>query len=68
MGNFNAQPLLSAMKDIIKVNGIIKLINVNTCFKGQGSCNDIILTIPTEGSHLNTPTITKLEQVAITIY
>ena len=68
MGNFNAQPLFSAMKDIIKVNGIIKLINVNTCFKGQGSCIDIILTIPTGSSHLNTPTITKLEQVAITIY
>ena len=44
MGDFNAQPLDSAMKDFIKVNGLINLIKGNTCFKGQGSCIDLILT------------------------
>ena len=32
------------MKDFIKVNGLINLIKGNTCFKGQGSCIDLILT------------------------
>ena len=34
IGDFNAQPLDSAMKDFIKVNGLINLIKGNTCFKG----------------------------------
>ena len=34
MGDFNAQPLDSAMKDFIKVNGLINLIKGNACFKG----------------------------------
>ena len=43
MADFNAQPLDSAMKDFIEVNGLINLIEGNTCFKGQGSCIDLIL-------------------------
>ena len=37
MGDFNAQ-------DVIKVNGLINLIELNTCFKRQRSCIDLILT------------------------
>ena len=44
MGDFNAQPLDSTMKDFTKVNGSMNLIKENTCFKGQGSCTDLILT------------------------
>ena len=44
MGDFNAQPLDSSMKDFIKVNGLIYLIKENACFKGQDSCIDLILT------------------------
>ena len=44
MGDFNAQPHDSVMKNFIKVNGIINLIKGNTCFKRQGSCIDLILT------------------------
>ena len=43
MSDFNAQRLDSAMKDFIKVNGLINLIKGNTCFKGQGSCINLIL-------------------------
>ena len=44
MGDFNAQPLDSAMKYLIKINGLMNLIKGNTsCFKGQGSCIDLIL-------------------------
>ena len=57
MGDFNAQPLDSAMKDFIKVNGLINLIKGNTCFKGQGSCIDLIDLILTNRrfsfTHLN---------------
>ena len=38
MVHFNVQPLDSAIKDFIKVNGLINLI------KGQGSCIDLIFT------------------------
>ena len=45
MGSFfYAQALHSAMKNYIKVNGLTNLINKNNCFKGQGSCSDLILT------------------------
>ena len=37
------QPLDRAMKNFIKVNGLINLINGNTCFKGQCSCIDLNL-------------------------
>ena len=38
------QPLDRAMKNFIKVNGLINLIKGNACFKGQGSCIDLNLT------------------------
>ena len=44
MGDFNAQPLDSAMKDFIKVNGLMNLFKGNTCFKGHDSYIDVILT------------------------
>ena len=44
MGDFNAQPLDSAMKDFIKVNGLMNLFKGNTCFKGHDSHIDVILT------------------------
>ena len=34
-GDFNAQPLDSAMKDFINVNGLINIIKENTCFKDR---------------------------------
>ena len=43
MCDFNAHLLDSAMKDFIKVNGLINLIKGNTCLKGQDSCIDVIL-------------------------
>ena len=33
MGDFNVEPLHSAMIDFIKVNGLINLIKGNICFK-----------------------------------
>ena len=44
MGDFNAQPHGSAIKDFITVNGLISLIKGNTYFKGQGFCIGLILT------------------------
>ena len=44
MSDFNAQRHDSAMKDFVKVNGLIILIKGNNDFKGQGSCIDLILT------------------------
>ena len=44
MCDFNAQPPDGAKKDFIKVNGLKNLIKGNTCFKGQGSSIDLILT------------------------
>ena len=35
MCDFNAHRLDNAMKDFIKVNGLINLIKGNTCLKGQ---------------------------------
>ena len=44
MGDFNSQPTDSIMKDFMDANGVINLIKSNTCFKGKGSCIDLILT------------------------
>ena len=44
MGDFNSQPTDSIMKDFMDANGFINLIKSNTCFKGKGSCIDLILT------------------------
>ena len=44
MDDFNIQPLDSAMKNVIKVNVLFRLIKEKVFFKGQGSCIDLILT------------------------
>ena len=44
MGNFNGHHHDNAMKDSIKVDGLINLTKGNTYFKGQGFCPDLILT------------------------
>ena len=44
MRNFNSQPTDSIMKDFMDANGFINLIKSTTCFKGKGSCIDLILT------------------------
>ena len=43
-GDFNSQPTDSIMKDFMEANGFVNLIKSNTCFKGKGSCIDLILT------------------------
>ena len=43
MGDFNAKPLDSIMKDFIKVNGLVNLMKANTCFKGHGSYIELTL-------------------------
>ena len=42
MSDFNAQPLDSAIKNFIKVNGLINLIKGNACVKGQSSYCELI--------------------------
>ena len=44
IGDFNSQPTDSIMKDFMEANGFVNLIKSNTCFKGKGSCIDLILT------------------------
>ena len=44
MDDFNSQPTDNIMKDFMDANGFINLIKSNTCFKGKGSCIDLILT------------------------
>ena len=44
MGDFNSQPTDSIMKDFMEANGFWNLIKSDTCFKGKGSCIDLILT------------------------
>ena len=44
MKDFNSQPTDSIIKDFMNANGLINLKKSNTCFKGKGSCIDLILT------------------------
>ena len=44
MGDFNLQPNESVLKDFLSSNNLTNLIKSNTCFKGSGSCIDLILT------------------------
>ena len=37
-------PIVNILKDLTEANGFINLIKSNTCFKGKGSCIDVILT------------------------
>ena len=44
MGDFNLQPTVPVLEDFLSSNNITNLIKSNTCFKGSGSCIDLILT------------------------
>ena len=43
MGDFNSQPTDIIMKDFMETNGFLSLIKSDACFKGKGSCIDLIL-------------------------
>ena len=44
MGDFNLEPSDSALMGFLNSNNLTNLIKTNTCFKGKGSCIDLILT------------------------
>ena len=44
LGDFNLKPADSLMMAILNEHGLINLIKSNTCFKGERSCIDLILT------------------------
>ena len=44
MGDFNLEPSDSALMGFLSSNNLTNLIKTNTCFKGKGSCIDLILT------------------------
>ena len=43
-GDFNLEPSDSALMGFLSSNNLTNLIKTNTCFKGKGSCIDLILT------------------------
>ena len=44
IGDFNLEPSTGLLKHFMNNNAIYNLIKVNTCFKGKGTCIDLILT------------------------
>ena len=44
LGDFNLEPTDSALMGFLDSNSLTNLIKTNTCFKGKGSCIDLILT------------------------
>ena len=44
LGNFNLEPTDSALMGFLDSSSFINLIKTNTCFKGKGSCIDLILS------------------------
>ena len=44
LGDFNLEPTDSAIMRFLDSNSFTNLIKTNTCFKGKGSCIDLILT------------------------
>ena len=44
-GDFNLEPTNTVMMNFMDSQHFINLIKNNTCFKGVGSCIDLILTI-----------------------
>ena len=44
LGNFNLEPTDTVLMGFLGSNSITHLIKTNTCFKGKGSCMDLILT------------------------
>ena len=44
LGDFNLEPTDSALMGFLDSNNLTNLIKTNTCFKGKGSCIDLILS------------------------
>ena len=44
LGDFNLKPTDPLMMTFLNKHDLINLIKNNTCFKGEGSCIDLILT------------------------
>ena len=44
LGDFNLKPTDPLMMSFLNEHDLINLIKNNTCFKGEGSCIDLILT------------------------
>ena len=44
LGGFNLEPTDSALMGFLDNNSLTNLIKTSTCFKGKGSCIDLILT------------------------
>ena len=44
LGDFNMEPSDSILKTFMRSHNLFNLIKANTCFKGSGSCIDLILT------------------------
>ena len=44
LGDFNMEPSDSILKTFMQSHNLFNLIKSNTCFKGRGSCIDLILT------------------------
>ena len=44
LGDFNLEPTDPALMGFLDSNSLTNLIKANTCFKGKGSCIDLILT------------------------
>ena len=44
LGDFNLEQTDSALMGFLDSNSLTNLIKTNTCFKGKGSCIDLILT------------------------
>ena len=44
LGDYNLEPTDSALMGFLDSNSLTNLIKTNTCFKGKGSCIDLILT------------------------
>ena len=42
--DFKLEPTGSALRGFLDSNSLTNLIKTNTCFKGKGSCIDLILT------------------------
>ena len=43
-GDFNLEPSTARLKHFMNNNALYNLIKVNMCFKGKGTCIDLILT------------------------
>ena len=44
MGDFNLEPHDKRLGYFLNSNNLVNLVKTNTCFKGSGSCIDLILT------------------------